>query len=80
MSEAAPQAARSMADGEHGLEAVSQALEALRLAWGDAYMFGHDEQGYWAARLHRPGTEILRADTPEELGKLLAADFEAELS
>jgi hypothetical protein len=80
MSEAAPQAARSTADGEHGLETVCEALEALRLAWGDVYMFGHDEQGYWAARLHRPGTEILRADTPEELGKLLTADFEAELS
>jgi hypothetical protein len=80
MGEAAPQAAVSMADGGHSPEAVRRALKVLQSAWGDLYMFGHDEQGPWAARLHRPGTEILRADTPEELGKLLAADFQAELS
>jgi hypothetical protein len=72
------QAARDMADIEHDLDLVSRALEALRLAWGDVYMFGHDEKGYWAARHGRPGAEILRAETAEELGLLCAADFEAD--
>jgi hypothetical protein len=80
MDEAAPQAARGMTDGEHDLGEVSEALRALRLAWGDTYMFGHDERGYWAARHHRPGTEILRAETAEQLGSLCAADFEAKPS
>ncbi|HEY1619663.1 MAG TPA: hypothetical protein VGG25_18725 [Streptosporangiaceae bacterium] len=69
-----------MTHSEHDLEEVSEALRALRLAWGDIYMFGHDEKGYRAARHHSPGTEILRAETAEELGSLCAADFEAEPS
>jgi hypothetical protein len=77
---AAPQAAGGMTDGEHDLARVSEALRALRLAWGDVYTFGHDEQGYWAERLHGPAAGRLRAGTPEELGKLLAADFEPEPS
>jgi hypothetical protein len=80
MDEAAPQAARGMAHSERDLEEVSEALRALRLAWGDTYMLGHDEKGYWAARHHRPGTEILRAETAEELGSRCVADFEAEPS
>lgn len=66
---AAPQAA---AGGEEALEAVSGALRALRLAWGDEFMLGHDERGYWAAR-RRPGGGVLRAGTPRELGGLCAA-------
>lgn len=56
-------------------KADSGALAALRLAWGDIYMFGHDEEGYWAAShsLSSAGG-ILRADTPEELGGLCAAE------
>jgi hypothetical protein len=73
---AAPQAPDGMTDGARDLEAVSRALGALRLAWGDVYLFGHDEQGYWAAR-PRAGTAILRGETPEELGILCAAGFEA---
>ena len=69
MSEAAPQAAAGHADGARDLETVSRALEALRLAWGDKWLFGHDEKGYWAAG--RPGSGIRRAGTPEELGELL---------
>ena len=79
MDEAAPQAAGGVTDSEHDLEEVSEALGALRLAWGDIYMFGHDEKGYWAAG-HRPGTEILRAETAEQLGTLCAAGFEAKPS
>lgn len=70
---AAPQVARGSADGEDRLADVSQALEALRLAWGDVYTFGYDGE-FWAERPDRPGT--LRADTAEELGSLLAGDFE----
>lgn len=73
MDEAAmPQAASgSTAD----LIAVSQALEALRLGWGDVYMFSYeDERGYWAAK-RQPGSAWLSAGTPEELGRLLADDF-----
>ena len=77
---AAPQAARSMTDGEHDLEAVSRALEALRLAWGDVDMFGHDEFGFWAARHHHPGAGLPLAEARKELGDLLAADFEEDLS
>lgn len=75
--EAAPQAARGAADGGRAgtdLAAVSEALGVLRLAWGDGYMFGYDELGYWAARPGRPGTAIHRADDPEELGRLLSGD------
>jgi len=39
MGEAAPQA-----------EDIEQALGYLRLFWGDEFMIGHDEQGYWAYR------------------------------
>jgi hypothetical protein len=58
-------------------EFASRALEALRLAWGDVYMFGRDERGYWAAR-PAAGSGILSAGTPEELGMLCAAAFEAQ--
>lgn len=78
MDEAAvPQAARGKTDGGRAavdLAAVSQALEALRLAWGDSYMTGHDGKGYWAARPDRIGS-LMRAGTPGELGRLLAGDF-----
>lgn len=78
MSEAVPQAASGMADGVHELGAVSEELRALRLAWGDTFMFGHDELGYWASWLHRPGTAILRGETSRELGGKCAAAFDAD--
>jgi hypothetical protein len=74
------QAARGMTDSEDDMEAVSRALEALGLVWGDLYVFGHEEQLYWAARPDRPDAERLRAETPEKLGELCAADSEAETS
>lgn len=71
MDEAAPQAAsRSRAD----LVVVSRVLEALRLAWGDAYQSGHDEQGHWAAWPDRAAS-LIHAGIPEELGRLLADGF-----
>jgi hypothetical protein len=69
---AARQAARDAECGEASLGVVSDALTALRLVWGDEYEFGHDERGYWALPPGRPEAEKLRADTPEELGQLLA--------
>jgi hypothetical protein len=74
---AARQAAGGRAGGEASLGVVSlgvvsDALTALRLVWGDEYEFGHDERGYWALPLDRPEAEKLRADAPEELGRLLA--------
>lgn len=77
---AAPQAAIDTSDGERAVDlaAVSRALLVLRLAWGDVYLFGHDEQGYWAARYHA-GTGVLRAETPEEMGERCAADCGADL-
>lgn len=59
MGEASPQA-----------EDVEQALGYLRLLWGDEFMIGHDEQGYWAAPNGQIGT-IIRAGDPEELGELM---------
>jgi hypothetical protein len=65
MSEVAPQAA----GGTH-TEDVQQALDYLTLLWGDEFMIGHDEQGYWAAPRHVTG-EIIRANDPGELGELM---------
>jgi hypothetical protein len=45
MDEAAPQAAGGMS-----AEDTEQALGYLRLLWGDEFLIGHDEQGYWATR------------------------------
>ena len=65
MGEAAPQAA----GGTH-TEDVQQALEYLRLLWGDEFLIGHDDQGYWAAPRRATG-KIIRADDPGELGGLM---------
>lgn len=66
MGDAAPQAA----GGTH-TEDVQQALEYLRLLWGDEFLIGHDEHGYWATRHGDVGGRILRADDPDELGELM---------
>ncbi len=66
MAEAAPQAA----GGTH-TEDVQQALDYLRLLWGDEFMIGHDEQGYWAAPAGDDRGSIIRAGDPEELGGLM---------
>ncbi len=49
----------------------AQALEALDLLYGDEFMIGRDGQGWWAARRHKPGTGMLRADDPEKLATLM---------
>ena len=58
MGEAAPQAA----GGTH-TEDVQQALDYLLLLWGDEFLIGHDDQGYWAAARRVTGA-IIRADDP----------------
>ena len=68
MSEAASQAA----GGTH-TEDVQQALDYLRLLWGDEFLIGHDEQGYWATRHGDVGGRIMRADDPGKLGELMNA-------
>jgi hypothetical protein len=65
MGEAAPQAA----GGTH-TEDVQQALDYLLLLWGDEFLIGHDEQGYWAAPHGQIG-HIMRADDPGKLGELM---------
>jgi hypothetical protein len=77
MDEAAPQAAKGAADFERDLGAVSHGLAALRAAWGDVFLFGHDERGYWAAP-PSAGKGWMCADTPEELGNQCADFMEAE--
>ena len=61
MNEAAPSAASSD---------VEQALGYLRLLWGDEFLIGHDELGYWAAPHGQIG-HIIRADVADELGEKL---------
>jgi hypothetical protein len=63
MGEAAPQA-----------EDSGQALSYLRLLWGDEFMIGHDEQGYWAARHGQVGGRIIRTASPDELGEQMNGD------
>jgi hypothetical protein len=65
MNEAAPQAA-----GMSG-EETGEALDVLRLLWGDAHLFGYDpERGFWAIKEGHLGS-LLTADGPEELARLL---------
>ena len=51
-------------------EEIERALGYLRLLWGDEFMIGHDEQGYWAAPHGQIG-HIMRAGSPDELGELM---------
>lgn len=81
MGEAAPQDGGDMTDdGEQLLATVNQALEALRHTWGHVFMFGYDNGQYWAVLHHRLGSGVLRAETPEELGRLCADKFKASPS
>jgi hypothetical protein len=57
MSDVAPQA-----------EDIEQALGYLRMLWGDEFIIGHDEQGYWAHRRGEVGG-LMRAASPDELGE-----------
>jgi hypothetical protein len=61
----------SKAAGGTSSEEVRQALAYLKLFWGDEFLIGHDEQGYWAAAPSVRQGGLVRAGSPEELGKLM---------
>jgi hypothetical protein len=54
-----------------------RALEALRLAWGDAYDIGF-ESGKWKASRRDGAAETLTGDTPDELNAAMRADLARE--
>jgi hypothetical protein len=67
MDEAAPQAATSKT-------ADAQALEVLRLEWGQLYRIGHGAvRGWWAQRRDGLGGDIT-AETPGELRTAIDED------
>jgi hypothetical protein len=53
-----------------------RALEALRLAWGDAYDIGF-ESGRWVAT-GRGGGRTVDGDTPDALSRAIRADWMQE--
>lgn len=68
MDEAPPQAAE-------GKTADQQALEALRLEWGQFYRIGRDAvRDWWAQRRDGLGGDIT-AGTPDELRAAVAENF-----
>ena len=54
-----------------------RALEALRLAWGDAYDIGH-EHGRWLATSRSSRQTTLDGATPDELNRAIRADWDSE--
>jgi hypothetical protein len=69
MNEVVAQAAAGMSTED------AQALEVLRLLWGDEYSVGYDDDhGWWAARNGVAG-HILEAPGAEMLGTMMADDF-----
>jgi hypothetical protein len=50
------------------------ALEAIRFGWDTAYLIGHDERGYWAARRDRIGG-LLTAPSPDGLRQAITEDY-----
>jgi hypothetical protein len=51
-----------------------RALDALRLAWGDAYDIGF-EQDRWVARHRDASGDLLTGTTPDELNAAIRADW-----
>jgi hypothetical protein len=51
-----------------------QAVDALRLSWGEAYVIGVGLDGFWARRLDKLGGEIRAAD-PDELRRRVGEDY-----
>ena len=58
-----------MTEGEQ-----DQALDALRLSWGEAYVIGVGLDGFWARRRDKLGGEIRAAD-PDELRRRVGEDY-----
>lgn len=67
MDEAAAEAASNAVEGMIAGD-IAQALEALDMLYGDEFMLGYDEQGWWAAG-HKPGGGFIRAGDPVELAE-----------
>jgi len=66
---------RGAFDVDHG-----RALEALRLAWGDAYAVCFDDaavSGRWQAWRLDSGGARLAGSTPDELNRAIRADWGA---
>jgi hypothetical protein len=74
MDEAAPQAASGIIPVQ-----IREALSALDAVWGDEYEFGWDPQPGFRARRHGATEWLLKAATPQELGKFLADDIRSAL-
>jgi hypothetical protein len=54
-----------------------RALEALRLAWGDAYDVGF-EHGAWTAASRDAEARTFTGDTPDALNRAIGADWARE--
>jgi len=54
-----------------------RALEALRLAWGDAYDIGF-EYGRWIATRRGAAGDTFTGDTPDALNRAIRADWARE--
>jgi hypothetical protein len=54
-----------------------RALEALRLAWGDAYDIG-SEGGQWIATSRDAEARVFTGDTPDALNVKVRADWARE--
>jgi hypothetical protein len=52
-------------------------LEALRLAWGDAYDIGF-ESGQWKADRRNAEARTFTGDTPDALNRAIRADWARE--
>ena len=68
-----------MSGVRHGVFDVDEdaALEALRLAWGDAYDIGH-EHGRWVGTSRGGQQRTLDGDTPDDLNRAIRADWARE--
>lgn len=71
---AAPRAASGETGDGGGWATVRRGVDALR-PWAGTHVFDYEDGRYWAAHHDRPGSGILRAGTPEELSRQLAAAF-----
>lgn len=54
-----------------------RALEALRLAWGDAYVIGF-ESGRWVATSRDGEGRTFAGETPDALDRAIRADWARE--
>lgn len=58
-----------------GRTAEEQALDALRLDWGTAYLIGCDDEHGWYASRHGQVGGLIEENGPDELRAAIAADY-----